>query len=132
MYYIQDIGMRGGYYLKRVLLKSVIMKTYIRIHIHTYMTACIHTYIYIHAYIHRYVYYIQDIVMRGGYYLKRVLLKSVIMKTCPKLSLDGTCTPWFDIMQVCMYVCMRVCVFVCVCVCMYVCMNICVCVCMYA
>ncbi len=96
--------------------------------------------------------------MRGGYNLKRITVKSIVMKTCPKLSIDGSCIPWFVIMQddVLIYdwsnsrtditankmeqtqVCMCVCVCVCVCVCLCECMDmylsyicVCVCVCMY-
>eukprot|EP00960_Hanusia_phi_P070262 767271-Hanusia_phi.AAC.2 len=45
----------------------------------------------------RYVGYIERIIRDGGHATRSLVLKKVIMHTCPKMDVDGGCDPWFQI-----------------------------------
>eukprot|EP00961_Rhodomonas_salina_P019125 257749-Rhodomonas_salina.4 len=49
----------------------------------------------------RYVHYIERVLTNGGYRTPTLVLKSIIINTCPSFDLDGGCDPWFTIEEVC-------------------------------
>ena len=91
------------------------------VHVNTFIHAHTPVYTHTHTYMQgvsgasqrRYVRYMEEAFGAGGYKDARLVLRKVVMHTCPAMDPDG------------MYVCMYVYIYVCVCVCVYV--HICLC-----